>query len=119
MSPVLFNCLLEGIFRDLKEKYEKQCLGFAMKDGSNDDQRLTNLRFADDVLLVAESLHDLKQMLTDLDAEAVLRGLEVHYDKTKIYSPIVCTGREKKRTSSFWLMARTWSSSNIARAPSI
>ena len=71
-----------------------------MKNGSNDDQRLTSLRFADDVLLAAESLHDRRQMLTDLDAETASPGLEVHYDKTKALSNSVHrTGEEK--TSSF------------------
>eukprot|EP00973_Karenia_brevis_P093120 12415722-Karenia_brevis.AAC.1 len=45
---------------------------------------LTNLRFADDVLLIAPSLHQLKHMLTDLKDAASQVGLELHPDKTKI-----------------------------------
>ena len=45
---------------------------------------MTNLRFADDVLLVARSLHQAHQMLLDLAKEAAKAGLEIHLGKTKI-----------------------------------
>eukprot|EP00959_Pyramimonas_sp_CCMP1952_P117821 2463242-Pyramimonas_sp.AAC.1 len=38
----------------------------------------TNLRFADDVLLVASSARDSLRMLVDLEAEARRYGLKVH-----------------------------------------
>jgi len=43
-----------------------------------------DLRFADDLLLVAGSLHQAKGMLKDLMVTAKEYGLEVHTGKTKI-----------------------------------
>ena len=45
---------------------------------------MTNLRFADDLLLVGRSLHQVKVMLGDLMAETRKTGLEVHQGKTNI-----------------------------------
>ena len=47
-------------------------------------EKLTNLRFADDLLLTGKSLHQVSKMLADLIEEAAKHGLEVHPDKTKI-----------------------------------
>ena len=48
------------------------------------DQRPNNLRFADDVLLVAKKRPHLVKLLEDLQQEALRYGLELHPDKTKI-----------------------------------
>jgi hypothetical protein len=48
------------------------------------DRYLTNLRFADDVLLVGRTLHQVKEMLSDLVDEAGKVGLSIHPGKTKI-----------------------------------
>ena len=45
---------------------------------------LTNLRFADDILLVATSLPQITAMLSDLSIEAAKFGLQLHPDKTQI-----------------------------------
>ena len=50
-----------------------------------DNTTLTNLRFADDVLLFATSLPQLKSMLTDVHEGAKNVGLQLHPDKTKIF----------------------------------
>ena len=47
---------------------------------------MTNLRFADDVLLFASTLSELKSMIADLSLEAHQYGLQLHPDKTKILS---------------------------------
>ena len=60
--------------------------------------RLTNLRFADDVLLVAKTLPQLTSMLEQLAQEAKQCGLELHPEKTKILSNVTNkTGRNAKR----------------------
>ena len=82
MSPVLFNAVSEDIFRDLKRIWATQEFGIDVS--ASDGERLTNLRFADDVLLVAQSLSELKQMISDMRQAAQKRGLELHPDKTKI-----------------------------------
>ena len=47
-------------------------------------ERLTNTRYADDILLYAKSLPELQQMLEMLIKELARNGLEVHDGKTKI-----------------------------------
>eukprot|EP00973_Karenia_brevis_P046646 6471381-Karenia_brevis.AAC.1 len=67
---------------------------------TNDNTKpiLTNLRFADDVLLIAPSLHQLTHMLTDFKHTAKQVGLELHPDKTKIMTNATRhTGRPKQK----------------------
>ena len=47
---------------------------------------LIDLRFADDILLVATSLKHISSMIGDLSTEAGKVGLQLHPDKTKILS---------------------------------
>ena len=82
LSPILFNAVLEDIFRDIKKKW----LDFGIKIDQSANDQLTNLRFADDVLLVASSREQAVKMLDDLMEAARLRGLEIHPDKTNIMS---------------------------------
>ena len=48
------------------------------------DRHLSNLRFADDVVLVAQSKADIKKMLNDFAAQAEKYGLKINFDKTKV-----------------------------------
>ena len=52
MSPSLFNAVLETVFQKLKQRWDKQQFGIAF---NNSTGQLSNLRFADDVILVATS----------------------------------------------------------------
>ena len=79
MSPKLFNAALQGVFAVLVAKWEEEGRGLKVTE----DQRLTNLRFADDVLLLASSAGMLEGMLEDLAREAGRIGLQLHYGKTK------------------------------------
>ena len=81
MSPVLLNAVSEDIFRELKEAWRVRGAGVKMNVGDSD--RLTNLRFADDVLLIANGLEELKGMLADLVAVAEAHGLDLHPAKPK------------------------------------
>ena len=49
-----------------------------------DGQRLTHLRFADDIILMSSSAKDLETMLTDLDTVSREIGLTMNTSKTKI-----------------------------------
>lgn len=53
--------------RILKEKWSKKCWGIQL--GTGPSNVLTNVRFADDVLLVGLSLHQAREMLSDLIVE--------------------------------------------------
>jgi hypothetical protein len=75
LSPKLFNCLLEYLFKNLNWK-EK---GIAINE-----KWLSNLRFADDVALFSESKDDLLAMIEDLRSISSTAGLEINMDKSKI-----------------------------------
>ena len=81
LSPALFNAVLESIMRKVKYKWEAQKVG--VKVGTD---MLTNLRFADDLLLIGRSRAQVRHMLEDLAKEAAKVGLTLHMGKTKILS---------------------------------
>ena len=84
LSSLLFNAVLEDVFAEVKPSWEKK--GWGLRLGYSKYRQLTNLRFADDVLLIGTSLRQLKQMLIDLKEAAMKRGLLLHPGKTKILS---------------------------------
>ena len=51
---------------------------------STEEEFITNLRYADDILLIARSLSQIKTMLADLVLETAKVGLKIHPNKTKI-----------------------------------
>ena len=88
ISSLLFLSIMEVIFRRVKARWHKlnqrrvgPYYGIVI-DNSTDP--LTNLRFADDVLLVATSKADVRKMLEDVQREAATFGLKLHMGKTKI-----------------------------------
>jgi hypothetical protein len=84
ISPILFNAALETIMRKLKEKWSSKRWGLKLEG----PQRLQNLRFADDLLLMASSLKHARSMLADLIVGAKKFGLDLHEDNTKF----LCNG---------------------------
>ena len=84
LSSLLFNTVLQfSLENDLKRWQEKQ-KGIKLSDKTEDC--LTNLRFADDVLLFSTSLEKLREMLCDFKTSTEAVGLGIHPDKTKILS---------------------------------
>ena len=79
LSPVLFNAVLEDVMEPLTRKWRNE--GCCINIG---DHCLTNLRYADDVLLVATSLEQLRTMIADVAVGVAKCGLELHPGKTKI-----------------------------------
>ena len=80
VSPVLFDSALESLMGRLRHKWaDKATAGLSINQ-----RKLTNLRFADDLLLFATSLDGAQTMLKDLVQEAAKFGLEVHSSKTKL-----------------------------------
>ncbi|RVE40503.1 hypothetical protein evm_014848 [Chilo suppressalis] len=77
ISPKLFTAALEDIFKLLDWKGR----------GINiNGEYLSHLRFADDVVLMAETLEDLNTMLEDLSSASQKVGLKMNMEKTKIMS---------------------------------
>ena len=90
MSPVLFNAALEEVMRKCKAKWSTTGLGIRVDEQT---ERLTNLRFADDILLISPTLPQLTEMIGDLAMFASQLGLQVHPDKTKILGNVLDTKR--------------------------
>ena len=78
-SHKLFNAVLQQAMGPLLSKWARE--GGGVDFGG---RRLTNLRFADHVLLVAESAAMLQNMLADLSDAAERVGLELRFGKTKV-----------------------------------
>lgn len=75
ISPILFSATLEQIFRDLKwENYGISING----------EKLNNLRFADDIVLISNKAEDIQAMLTELSNQCKLRGLLINESKTRM-----------------------------------
>ena len=74
LSPVMFTAAVEEIFKRM-----------IIEAGINiNGIRLSNLRFADDIMLLAESEEKLKDMLEDLKNEGKRDGMKLNKKKTKI-----------------------------------
>lgn len=82
ISPVIFNTVLEQVMRRVKTKWKERKYGVQLGYSSN--TMVTNLRFADDILVVGRSLPQIKQMIADIVEEGAKVGLELHPAKTKI-----------------------------------
>ena len=95
ISPLLFLAVMEVMFRRLKTRWNKlntrrsgPFYGIVI-DRAEDP--LTNLRFADDVLVFASTPSDISKMILDLSKEASKFGLKMHMGKT-----VVLTNRSEE-----------------------
>ena len=75
ISPKLFTAVLEDIFRNLK--WDKQGINI-------NGRKLSNLRFADDIVLFASSARELQGMIDDLNTQSKSVGLTMNSTKTKV-----------------------------------
>ncbi|PZC71182.1 hypothetical protein B5X24_HaOG213934 [Helicoverpa armigera] len=76
LSPALFNIYGEYIIRKTIENWEK---GFPVGG-----KRLSNLRYADDTVLLATSMEDMTELFQRLETESGNIGLAVNRSKTKV-----------------------------------
>ena len=84
LSSLLFNTVLQYSLEENLKSWQENKKGIRLSDATEDC--LTNLRFADDVLLFSTSLRKLRDMLCDFKASTEKVGLGIHPDKTKILS---------------------------------
>lgn len=75
LSPKLFIAVLESIFKKLD---------WANKGIYINGHYANHLRFADDIVIMAETAKDLGDMMKSLDCESSKIGLEMNASKTKI-----------------------------------
>ena len=83
LSPMLFNAGLEIAIRRWKQMLTTE--GVLIGAGC-DDNRLTNVRFADDLVLYANSAEELARMLDLLAEELAKVGLTLNAKKSKIFT---------------------------------
>jgi len=76
MSPKLFMASLQSIFNKLN--WQEKAFGIKI-----DNTYLNNLRFADDIVLVAKTPQELQIMVTELHNESSKVGLKMNKNKTK------------------------------------
>ena len=82
ISPALFSAVLEDAISGTVKTWNANKYGLQFGDDPHD--RLTNLRFADDILLLANSQAEMVAMIADLKVAAGQVGLVLHMGKTKI-----------------------------------
>ena len=78
LSPLLFNAVLEDAIRKWNLKLTNEGLRLGQ------DTRLTNLRYADDIMIFATSREELVSMVEMLVQELSLIGLQLNGTKTKV-----------------------------------
>ena len=81
MSPKLFNAVLEFVCKHLARKWEAEGGGIRLAE-----RRISNLRLADEVLLVFSSGGMLENMMADLAREAGEVRLQLHYGGQQCWS---------------------------------
>ena len=96
ISAILFNAVVEMFMTKAKARWAKRKYGMKVDNFSEEDY-LTNLRYADDILIVPRSLPQIRQMLADIEVEAGKVGLKLHPEKTKILHNSIGYGTNAKR----------------------
>ena len=77
LSPCLFNLYAEYIMRNAGLEEAQSGIKIARRNSNN-------LRYADDITLMAESEEELKSLLMKVKEESEKVGLKLHIQKTKI-----------------------------------
>ena len=85
MSSLLFNTVLQYSLKNEIQRWQKtKGMGIYLSD--HDHDCLTNLRFADDVMLFTTSKEQIRKTLYEFKKATEKVGLRIHPDKTKILS---------------------------------
>lgn len=109
LSPVLFNIYLEKIMQDtLRDHHTSISIG---------GRPLCNLRFADDIDLMAGSNNELQVLTTRLEESAGAYGMEVSHEKSKVLvnsmndtsADITMNGQKLEEVNSFKYLGATLS----------
>ena len=82
MPPCLFNLYAEYIMRNARLKESQAGIKVARGNSSN-------LRYADDTALMAESEEELKSLLMRVKEEREKTGLKLNIQKTKIMASVL------------------------------
>ncbi|KAI5641657.1 reverse transcriptase (RNA-dependent DNA polymerase) domain-containing protein [Phthorimaea operculella] len=77
LSPKLFTSALEEIFKKLSPSWSSKGINIC-------DKQLTNLRFADDIVLFSTSAAELETMLQEISVASLEVGLKMNMTKTQL-----------------------------------
>lgn len=107
LSPDLFSLYAENIMRQMIQTENFKINGRA----------ITNIRYADDTVLIANTTEELQKLVTSLQKESEKRGLFINKKKTKIMvmtkkpttpkSKILLNGEELEQTDRFEYLGST------------
>ena len=96
MSSLLFNTVLQYSLKNEIQRWPKtKGMGIYLSDQERDC--LTNLRFADDVMLFATSKEQIRNMMCEFKKATEKVGLTIHPNKTKILSNESSMNSDTKR----------------------
>ena len=95
MSSLLFNTVLQYALQNVIQRWQKKGMGIYLSNQERDC--LTNLRFADDVMLFATSRGQIRNMMCEFKDATEKVGLRIHPAKTKILSNESNMNSETKR----------------------
>ena len=106
LSPVLFNLFLENIMRETLHEFTPSI--------SIGGRPLCNLRFADDIDLIAGSNQELQDLTDRLTSRATAHGMEVSSEKSKVLvnttdkkANIVMNGENLEEVDNFKYLGAT------------
>ncbi|TKR59886.1 hypothetical protein L596_029494 [Steinernema carpocapsae] len=95
ISPKLFNAALEETFKELRWEPRPE----------HQRRRISNLRFADDIVLIADTEEELQLMVTELQEASRRSGLKINRQKTKAMAAeeinILLDGEAIQQVTSF------------------
>ena len=96
LSSLLFNTVLQYSLKDEIQRWQKK-KGMGIYLSDQDQDCLTNLRFADDVMLFATSKRQIQAMMCEFKEATKKVGLTIHPNKTKILSSESSMNPDTKR----------------------
>ena len=96
LSPCLFNFYAEYIMRNAGLEEAQAGIKIAARN-------INNLRYADDITLMAESEEELKRLLMRVKEESEKSGLKLNIQKTKIIWSHHFMGKKWKETDFIFL----------------
>ena len=82
LSPLLFNSALEIVMRRWNARLRNHGIKL---NTSTETSRLTSVRFADDLIIYANSLTELTEMIDILHEELHVAGLELNAKKSRLF----------------------------------
>ena len=82
LSTLLFNAASEMVIR----RWKTRLASHGLKISGDNLERLTNVRFADDLIIYANSLAELTEMIDMLVEEFCIVGLELNTKKSKFFT---------------------------------